>query len=140
MAGFFDDNPRQSRLDPAYSGSRAHALKNGEIIDVSQTARQSGFRWPTALTRAVWEDCVAWTEEDSKRQTPQTESVRMRALVSKCTDTVRLRTPSSDRMAFSINRIPRDGKAKTARSVILQLVAHPGDDEEPVLTIRLLAK
>jgi hypothetical protein len=26
---------------------------------VSETAKEAGFRWPVALTRAVWERCVA---------------------------------------------------------------------------------
>src|SRR5947209_13543473 len=38
--------------------SRADALRDGVLIDVSQTAREAGIRWPVALTRAVWERCV----------------------------------------------------------------------------------
>ena len=29
------------------------------LIDVSQTAREAGIRWPVALTAAVWAKCVA---------------------------------------------------------------------------------
>jgi hypothetical protein len=39
--------------------SRADALRDGVLIDVSATAREAGIRWPVALTRAVWERCVA---------------------------------------------------------------------------------
>jgi hypothetical protein len=38
--------------------SRADALRDGVLIDVSATAREAGIRWPVALTRAVWERCV----------------------------------------------------------------------------------
>ena len=36
------------------SYTRAQALADGELVDVSGTARQEGFRWPTAFTRALW--------------------------------------------------------------------------------------
>jgi hypothetical protein len=29
------------------------------LIDVSQTAREAGIRWPMALTTAAWAKCVA---------------------------------------------------------------------------------
>ncbi|MEU9837100.1 DUF6573 family protein [Streptosporangium sp. NPDC048047] len=45
--------------------SRADALADGSLVDVSDA---SPFRWPTALTRAAWEDCVAWTEADTVRK------------------------------------------------------------------------
>ena len=38
------------------------------LIDVSQTGVQAGFCWPVALTSAAWENCVAWTEEDTDKQ------------------------------------------------------------------------
>jgi hypothetical protein len=39
--------------------TRADALRDGVLIDVSTTAREVGIRYPVALTRAVWEKCVA---------------------------------------------------------------------------------
>ena len=38
--------------------SRAQALDDGVLVDVSTTAREAGIRFPMALTRAVWESCV----------------------------------------------------------------------------------
>jgi len=39
--------------------SRATALADGALVDVTATAREAGFRVPVALTRAAWERCVA---------------------------------------------------------------------------------
>ena len=39
--------------------SRADALRDGVLIDVSATAREAGIRWPAALTAATWESCVS---------------------------------------------------------------------------------
>ena len=32
--------------------------------DVTAMAREAGFRWPVAVTAAVWADCVATSESD----------------------------------------------------------------------------
>jgi hypothetical protein len=46
-------------MDPAIqtirSYSRAEAIEDGVLIDVSSTAREVGFRFPVAFTRAVWD-------------------------------------------------------------------------------------
>jgi hypothetical protein len=39
--------------------SRADAIRDGVLIDVSATAREAGIPWPVALTRVAWERCVA---------------------------------------------------------------------------------
>ena len=38
--------------------TRAQAIEDGILVDVSETAREAGIRYPVALTRAVWESCV----------------------------------------------------------------------------------
>ena len=38
--------------------SRADAIRDGVLVDVSATAREAGIRFPVALTRTVWERCV----------------------------------------------------------------------------------
>jgi hypothetical protein len=39
--------------------TRAAAIRDGVLIDATPTARQVGFRYPVALTRAAWERCIA---------------------------------------------------------------------------------
>jgi len=39
--------------------SRADAIADGVLVDVSTVAREAGIKFPVALTRAVWERCVA---------------------------------------------------------------------------------
>ena len=34
--------------------TRAQALEDGTLVDVSDTAREAGFRWPVAVTAEVW--------------------------------------------------------------------------------------
>ncbi len=39
--------------------TRADAIRDGVLIDVTATAREAGFKFPVALTAAVWAKCVA---------------------------------------------------------------------------------
>ena len=57
--------------------TRAQAIEDGMLVDVTETAREAGFRYPVAMTSAAWSDCVAWTDEDTQRQAPQDESGRL---------------------------------------------------------------
>ena len=42
--------------------TRAQAIADGILVDVSETAREAGFKIPVALTRTVWERIVALPE------------------------------------------------------------------------------
>lgn len=119
-----------------YTGSRTEALERGDLIDATEEAENVGFKWPVAITLAVWEDCVQWTNEDNKRQVRQSEKRRLWDVIFHCAFHVRTGNSQSDKMRFLARRIPRDGRTKRVRSVVLEVVAHHGDDNEPVLTIR----
>src|SRR5277367_4241821 len=41
--------------------TRAEALSDGTLIDVTEQAKQAGIQIPTALTRTVWNEYVALT-------------------------------------------------------------------------------
>jgi len=35
--------------------TRDQAIEDGFLVDVSDMAREAGFKWPVAVTRRVWE-------------------------------------------------------------------------------------
>ena len=50
-------------FDPVISVyTRAQAIGDGILVDVSKTAREAGFRIPVAITRTVWTRIVALPE------------------------------------------------------------------------------
>ena len=57
--------------------TRAQALEDGVLVDAGPMAEEAGFIGPVALTSAVWEDCVAWTDTDNQRQVYQDQSARL---------------------------------------------------------------
>jgi hypothetical protein len=46
--------PLSTPDDLIHSYTRAQAIEDGALVDVSETAREAGFRWPVALTAGVW--------------------------------------------------------------------------------------
>ncbi|WJW74675.1 hypothetical protein QVG61_09195 [Thiohalobacter sp. IOR34] len=117
--------------------TRAQAIEDGVLVDVSETAREAGFRWPVALTRAAWADCVAWTEDDNHRQVYQDESGRLWDVLWMAFNAIRGAAAGKSQIVYQLYRVPRDGKSVEARLTALKLVAGPGDAGEPVVTIML---
>ena len=127
---------------PIHVYTRAEAIEDGVLVDVSATARDAGIVWPVAMTAAAWTDCVAWSEADDRRKrdsTGQSESGRLwdvvwmasRALIA----AARRDADPSVPLMFEVCRVPREGRGVRPRPVRLKLVVGPGDGGEPVVTV-----
>ena len=125
-----DPNP-----DLIYSYSRAQAIDDGVLIDVSDMARQAGFMVPVALTTAAWSDCVSWADADSRRQTPQDESGRLWDVVWMAY--LATRRTAGSHVEVTLFRVPCDGCSRAARTARLRMHIGPGDQGEPVITIMM---
>lgn len=117
-----------------YAYSRAEALVDGALVDVSEMAREAGFRLPVAMTAAVWADCVEWTDVDSVRQAMQDEAGRLWDALWMAGLAAR-RADREHRIVFKLNRVPRGEKSSRAQLTTLHLHIGPGDDGKPVITI-----
>jgi hypothetical protein len=124
--------------------TRERAIADGELVDVSEVAREAGFTVPVALTRAVWADCVAWDEEAEKRKpefTGQDEQGRLWDVLWMAFLAVRRMKAAPrpqeppDRLGYQLLRVPREGRGVRPRLVTLQLHIGPGDTLDPVVTI-----
>lgn len=121
--------------EPVSTYTRAQALDDGFLVDVSELAKEAGFRFPVALTRAAWADCVEWSEADSKRQTYQDEAGRLWDVLYMAS--LAARRNSGSELRFQLYRVPRGGRGVRPRLVTLQMHCGAGDEGEPVITIGL---
>lgn len=112
----------------AASYSRAEALRDGVLADVSDTAREAGFSYPVAVTSAVWLDVVVPTELD--RAHGQSTEGRLWDILWVLRHHAR-RTSAAEVLLFDVLVI-RGGQQVT---VPLTAVIEPGDTGEPVITI-----
>jgi len=115
--------------------TRAQAIEDGVLIDVSAMAREAGFKWQVALTSAVWADCVVWKDEDSRQQVHQDQSGRLWDVLFMAAHAIRTSRRSGDRLLFQLYRVPRDGYSTDAVRTTLKLIVGPGDAGEPVMTV-----
>jgi len=114
--------------------TRLQAIDDGVLIDVSDKAREAGFVIPVAITQAAWEDCVAWSDVDNRRQTYQDELGRLWDVLYTASLAARR---GGQAIRFQLFRVPRGGRGMRPRLVALKAICGPGDDGEPVITIML---
>lgn len=106
------------------SYTRAEAIDDGILVDVTEMAREAGFLFPVALTRAAWEDCVAWNQTDTDRQTHQDEAGRLWDVLWMAKHGARM---GGREISFQLLRVPRSGRGTKPRLVTLKAVCGPGD-------------
>lgn len=111
--------------------SRADALRDGILIDVSPMAREAGFRYPVALTQAVWQRCVAVPEG----VTCQDQAGRLWDVLWMLRLAI-ARSKEGSEIAFVVH-VRNDDREGVPPLVKLRATCDPGDDLEPVLTIML---
>jgi hypothetical protein len=115
--------------DLIHAYSRAQAIADGVLIDVSQTAREAGFRFPVAFTRAVWERCVAvppgvLCQDEAGRLWDVLTMLRFAA-----------RGQDGREVRFGVHvRIDNQERPPLVR---LKALCGPGDNGEPVITVML---
>lgn len=123
---------------PAYTYTRADALADGTLTDVSTVASEAGIPFPVALTSAVWEKCVAWNAEDNRRKrTANDESGRLWDVLWMFRRSLRHTSGPLTELRYCLRVVPREGTGHVPRVTFLKSVCGPGDAGEPVITITL---
>jgi hypothetical protein len=112
--------------------SRAQALADGVLIDVSATAAEAGFKYPVALTCAVWERCVAVPP----RVACQDEGGRLWDVLTMLRLAVQGQRGVGPEVRFSV-RVRNDNRIDTPPLVRLKALCGPGDQGEPVVTVMM---
>ncbi len=120
-----------------YRYTRAQAIADGVLIDVSATAKEAGFRWPVAMTEAAWLDSVEWTTADTAAQGHQDEAGRLWDVLVMAAHAARTASQPREQLLFSLYRVPRDGRSQQAQLTTLKLMLSTGDEGEPVITLLL---
>jgi len=132
--------------DVIYAYTRAQAIEDGVLIDVIETAREAGIKFPTALTSAVWADYVAVPEELKGQQDEMGRlwdilwmfscAVRSGRIIGD-TGTFEIIIAMPDKGDWKSNE-KVDGGNQDRRLVTLKAVCGPSDDGSPCITIMRL--
>jgi hypothetical protein len=111
--------------------SRADAIRDGVLIDVSAVAREAGFKYPVALTAAAWAKCVAVPPG----VVGQDEAGRLWDVLWLLACATR-RGAGGPEVRFRVH-VRNDNGERTPPLVRLRALCGPGDDGEPVATVTL---
>jgi hypothetical protein len=117
--------------DVIYAYSRAQAIEDGALVDVSEMAREAGFAYPVAVTAAVWS-----TIEHIPPALKGIQDVEGRLWdvlwMARCA--AKRMGAGTDTVLFQLYMDRNEG-GRRVRLLTLKAVCGPGDDGEPVVTI-----
>lgn len=111
-----------------FSYTRAEAIADGVLIDVSEMAREAGIRLPTAVTSTVWADYVQVPEG----VTCQDEKGRLWDILNMLRYAAK--EYEGDELLFAV-LVKNDNQGP--KLVSLKAIIGPGDTWDPVITIML---
>jgi hypothetical protein len=126
-----DDPTTDPSLPILYWYTRAQALEDGVLVDVSAAARETGFRYPVALTRAAWALCVALTPAAMCAGNDERGRLHDLLWMLRCAVA---RSRGDRDIAFELLCVTT--RIRPMR-VPLRCVIGPGDAGEPVLTVMM---
>ena len=113
-----------------YSYSRAQAIEDGVLVDVTERAGEAGIKFPTALTSELWHRYIVPSEELEDYG----QSIDGRLWDLLCLFRLYARKCSSSVLYFEVYfQMPDEELAP----VKVKSVCGPGDSAEPVITIML---
>ena len=114
-----------------YAYTRAQAIADGVLVDVSKLAKEAGFKIPVAVTCGVWAECVAVPNG----VTCQDETGRLWDVLIMLRHAI-AKNSDGDRVDFAVH-VRNDNEERTPPLVSLYALCGPGDDAEPVVTVML---
>lgn len=131
-------------FDEVYTYTRAQAIADGVLVDVSEAAKEAGYKIPVALTKGAWDRCVAWQFSDSEYNARCEDTRRWDVLwMSTINDTRLLVTKTNLALVYEFQlharRNPDDNEGEMGMGplVTLVLTVSPDENGKPVATISL---
>lgn len=118
-------------VEVIHAYTRAQALEDGVLADISELAREAGFKFPVAVTQGVWEvlnptEGLKAAGQDLKGRTWDLLTILRHAIRgAESTDTIR----------FAPLFVREPGEK--VEPVQMWAKCGPGDDAEPVITVML---
>ena len=127
--------PEDSFFGPViYSYTRAEAIDDGVLVDVTETAKEAGFKLPVAITDALH---CRLTPAKADQGLGQDYEGRLWDVLWLAAFTIKLADRDTDTVTFTAAL--QEAKAKSGRpkniDLRLRAVCGPDDDGEPVITI-----
>ncbi|MCK1999885.1 hypothetical protein MZM54_00625 [[Brevibacterium] frigoritolerans] len=109
--------------------TRSQAIEDGVLKDVTETAKEAGLIWPTAVTQSVWNYMID-NEEESNENAINIKTYDVCAMLVWA---IKIKKPTENEILYPITRIVNE----TQKDVLLKATLTPGDEGEPTFTISM---
>ena len=117
-----------------YAYTRSQALADNCLVDVTEIAKEVGFKLPVAITEALHNRLIP---SKADADLGQDYNGRLWDVLWVAALTIKLADPGTDTVTFTIALQEAGAKSGRLQNADLRLraVCGPGDDGEPVITI-----
>ena len=112
--------------------TRDQAIEDGFLVDVSDLAREAGFKWPVAVTRRVWDEIVTPAPHDA--QQGQSEKGRLWDVLCMARLAAKANKNDRDSVLFQVIVLCEQKQKRVTLKLVLSFESPEG---EPCLTIML---
>ncbi len=118
---------------PIHTYSRAEAIEDGILIDVTETAKEAGIKYPVAVTAELY-NYIEPTETEQE----QGQDLQGRLWDTLYLFTLAARKTEGPLMQYCVNYV-REQPDRTVKTetITIKAVIGPGDTPEPVITLML---
>ena len=120
----FDDMP------VIYRYTREQAIDDGVLVDLSEWAKETGFRIPVACTSAVWHELIV--PPQGTKELGQSERGRAHDVLWMLWVAIKRSSDKSNCLLYEVIFLNEKQHHETVQ---LKAVCGPGDKGEPVLTL-----
>jgi hypothetical protein len=107
--------------------SRAQAIADGVLVDLTEAAKAKGFKLPVAITATAFDEAVRAPTKEG-----ETAEVHLSSLFAALRAAISLAGPETDTVTFT--KLHEGGKVE------LYAVCGPGDTPKPVITVMLVGE
>lgn len=109
--------------------TRSQAIEDGVLKDVTETAKEAGLKWPTAVTQTVWNYMIDNEEERNEDAIDiKTYDVCVMLVLA-----IKIKRPNEKEILYPMVRIVNE----TQKDVVLKATLSAGDEGEPTFTISM---
>lgn len=119
-------------MELIFAYTRKQAIEDGVLVDVTERAREAGFRIPVAVTAAVWAAYVVVPDGVGG----QDETGRLWDVLWMCRWGIEQGNRDGAELLFRLH-VRNDNSEDDPPLVTLKAVCGPNDDGSPCLTIML---
>jgi hypothetical protein len=111
--------------------TRKQAIEDGVLIDITNTAKEAGLRFPTAITSTAWSEYVAVPHGVMG----QDEDGRLWDIVWMLRFAIAQQQADGPQILFEL--LVKNEEHRPPQPVTLKAIVGPGDDPRPVITIMM---